>query len=223
MRHLLLIPGWGFDERVWRPVVENLANDFRVGFDIDAVPESAIVCGWSLGAMRAMELALRKPTVISHLVLVAATPRFIQAADWPVAQPAQLLESFAAALSTPSADPQAALRRFAVLMNQGDAYARELTRRMNALFAERIPATDALAAGLAALRDIDLRASVAALRQPTLMVHGERDPLMPLAAGRWLAEHLPHARIEVFEGAAHAPFLSQTERFVALLRRFADE
>lgn len=223
MRHLLLIPGWGFDERVWRPVVENLANDFRVGFDIDAVPESAIVCGWSLGAMRAMELALRKPAAVSRLVLVAATPRFIQAADWPAAQPAQLLESFAAALSTPSADPQAALRRFAALMNQGDAYARELTRRMNALLAERIPATDALAAGLAALRDIDLRASLSAIRQPTLMVHGERDPLMPLAAGRWLAERLPRARIEVFEGAAHAPFFSQTERFVALLRRFADE
>ena len=220
MRDLLLIPGWGFDERVWQPVVEHLASEFRIGFDVDAMPENAIVCGWSLGAMRALELAPRRPDAVSRLVLVGATPRFVQAAHWPEAQPPRLLEDFAAAVA---ADPLATLRRFAALMNQGDIHARKLTRRMNALFAERIPTAESLAAGLAALRDIDLHASVPAIRQPTLMVHGEHDPLMPLAAGRWLAEHLPNARIEVFEGAAHAPFLSQAERFVALLKRFAHE
>lgn len=220
MRHLLLIPGWGFDERVWQPVVENLANDFRISFDIDAITENAIVCGWSLGAMRAMELALHKPNAVSRLVLVGATPRFVQAPDWPEAQPPRLLKDFAAAVV---ADPRAALHRFAALINRGDARARELTRRMNTLFAERIPTTEALAAGLAALRDIDLRASAPAIHQPMLVVHGERDPLMPLATGRWLAEHLPRARMEVFEGAAHAPFLSRTERFVAIVKQFANE
>jgi pimeloyl-[acyl-carrier protein] methyl ester esterase len=56
-----------------------------------------------------------------------------------------------------------------------------------------------------------------------LLVHGEHDPLMPLAAAQWLAGHMPNARIEVFPGAAHAPFLSQPERFAELLKRFADE
>lgn len=220
MRDLLLIPGWGFNERVWQPVAEALADDFRIGFDIDTGPDNAIVCGWSLGAMRAMELALRKPAAISRLVLVGSTPRFVQAADWNEAQPPRLLKDFAAAIA---ADPRTALRRFAALMNQGDAHARELTRRMSTLLAERIPAAATLDTGLTTLRDIDLRASLSAIHQPTLVVHGERDPLMPLAASRWLAQHLPRARIEVFEGAAHAPFLSQTERFVAMLRRFADE
>ena len=62
-----------------------------------------------------------------------------------------------------------------------------------------------------------------AVRQATLLVHGEHDPLMPLAAAQWLAGHMPNARIEVFPGAAHAPFLSQPERFAELLNRFTDE
>jgi pimeloyl-ACP methyl ester carboxylesterase len=32
---------------------------------------------------------------------------------------------------------------------------------------------------------------------------------------------MPDARLEVISGAAHAPFLSQPERFTQLLREFA--
>jgi len=46
---------------------------------------------------------------------------------------------------------------------------------------------------------------------------------MPVAAACWLAEHLPNARLEIFLGASHAPFLSEPERFAALLRQFAHE
>ena len=49
------------------------------------------------------------------------------------------------------------------------------------------------------------------------LIHGESDPLMPLSAARWLADHLPQARLEVFHGAAHAPFLNSPERFAELL------
>lgn len=213
MRDLVFLSGWGFDSRVWQPVAERLAGDFRIGYDLESAPAGAIVCGWSLGALRALKSALA-----ARLILVGATARFVQAADWPAAQPAELLDSFAAAVA---ADPAAALRRFAALMNQGDDHARELTRSLTALINERIPDTATLAAGLAELRDSDLRKSVVVARQPTLIVHGEHDPLMPLAAGRWLAEHMPNAQLEIFAGAAHAPFLSQPERFAALLTEFA--
>ncbi len=154
----------------------------------------------------------------ARLVLVGATPRFVQAPDWPSAPAPELLDGFSAAVA---ADPQAALRRFAALMNQGDERARDITRRLHELLRERIPDLATLATGLAELRDNDLRKSAVAVRLPTLLIHGEHDPLMPLAAGQWLAAQMPHARLEVFPGAAHAPFLSQPDRFAQLLREFA--
>lgn len=211
MKDLVFLSGWGFDARIWQPVAERLAGEFNISHDVDP-PAGAIVCGWSLGAMR----ALRKSAVAGRLVLVGATPRFVQAPDWPDAQPPELLKSFAAAAA---ADPTAALRRFAALINQGDDHARALTRQMSALVSTSEP--QVLLAGLDELRDTDLRKSAMVTHQPTLIVHGERDPLMPPAAARWLATHLPKARLEVFAGTAHAPFLSQPDRFVALLREFA--
>jgi pimeloyl-[acyl-carrier protein] methyl ester esterase len=213
MKHLVFLSGWGFDARVWQPVADRLADEVEISFDGD-IPAGAIVCGWSLGALRALKAA--QAALPARLIVVGATPRFLQALDWPHAQPPELLKSFADAVA---ADPAAALRRFAAVINQGDAHARALTRQMSALVAE--PDTPRLLAGLDELRDTDLRKSVIAVRQPVLVVHGEDDPLMPLAAGRWLAEHLPSARIEVFAECAHAPFLSRPDRFIELLRDFA--
>jgi pimeloyl-ACP methyl ester carboxylesterase len=216
LKNLVFLAGWGFDSRIWQPVAERLEADFRIAYDLDAAPPDAIVCGWSLGAMRALKSA---PTArFAKLILVGATPRFVKAPDWPCAQPPELLVDFAAGVAT---DPPTALRRFATLMSQGDDNARVITRRLHALLRERIPDTATLTAGLAELRDTDLRKSVATTRFATLLVHGERDPLMPLAAVRWLAAQLPDARLEVFAGAAHVPFLAQPERFATLVREFA--
>jgi pimeloyl-[acyl-carrier protein] methyl ester esterase len=216
LKDLVLLAGWGFDSRVWQPIAERLAGDFRIGYDLDAAPDGAIACGWSLGAIRLQKSAVVER--LSRLILVGATPRFVQAPDWPCAQSPELLDSFSAAVTT---DPQAALRRFAALLNQGDDHARELTRQLTTLIAARIDDTTTLAAGLAELRDTDLRKSAVAAGLPTLLIHGERDPLMPLTAAQWLAKHMPDARLEVISGAAHAPFLSQPERFTQLLREFA--
>jgi len=221
---LALIPGWGFDERIWQPVVDLLAADFTIHhLDRDrpeTVPAGAIVCGWSLGAMTAMQLALDQPERVARLVLVGATPRFVQAPDWPDAAPLESLQAFAAGIA---ADPDATLRQFAGRINAGDDHAGPLTRRIAALLAGRRPDAGTLAAGLARLRDLDLRKSVAAIRQPTLVVHGERDAIMPVEAACWLADRLPDARLEIFLGASHAPFLSEPERFADLVRQFARE
>jgi len=52
----------------------------------------------------------------------------------------------------------------------------------------------------------------------TLLIHGDRDLLSPLPAAQWLAQRLPGARLEVFHGAAHAPFLSHPNEFVETVK-----
>jgi pimeloyl-[acyl-carrier protein] methyl ester esterase len=217
MRDLLLLPGWSFDARVWAPLLAALDGRFRVHHAPAACPPGALVCGWSLGALQALHLAAAQPDAVSRLILIAATPRFLAAGDWP-GQPAEMLADLAAAVA---ADRGAALRRFAVLANQGDAQARALGRTMTTLHAAGTPDTAALLAGLDQLRDEDLRAAVPAITTPTLLLHGAHDALMPLAAARWLAATLPAARLAVLAGSGHAPLLGAPASCAELILEFA--
>ena len=60
------------------------------------------------------------------------------------------------------------------------------------------------------------------LRQPLLVIIGTLDESSTQAACRFLAESVPGARLEIFEGAAHMLNLEQPERFNRLLRAFLD-
>ena len=70
------------------------------------------------------------------------------------------------------------------------------------------PAPDDLpgiTAQIAALRtNWDLRPLLRGIACPTLVVAGEVDPVVPLAASRELAEAIPGARLRVVPGAAHS-------------------
>jgi pimeloyl-ACP methyl ester carboxylesterase len=55
---------------------------------------------------------------------------------------------------------------------------------------------------------------------PTLLVWGERDPIIPVAHGRRAHELMPHSRLEVFPGAGHFPFNDDPDRFVAVVGDF---
>jgi pimeloyl-ACP methyl ester carboxylesterase len=55
---------------------------------------------------------------------------------------------------------------------------------------------------------------------PTLIVWGERDPMIPVAHG--IAAHalIPHSRLELFPDAGHYPFDEDPERFARVLHDF---
>ena len=185
---------------------------------IARLPAGVTLCGWSLGGLLALQAALLAPGHIARLILVAATPSFTQRADWSAGQPAALLDTFQAAVAD---HPKATLQRFIALLNQGDPQARAIGRvLLSALTEQPLPSPETLNTGLNFLRDIDLRPQIAALQTPTLLIHGQRDTLMPLAAAQWLADYLPHARLEIFPDAAHAPFLNAPQYFTQLIADF---
>ncbi|MCB9734559.1 MAG: alpha/beta fold hydrolase [Deltaproteobacteria bacterium] len=53
--------------------------------------------------------------------------------------------------------------------------------------------------------------------QPTLIVWGARDGVLPVAGGYDLAKRLPHARLVLFEKSGHCPHEEEPERFNRLL------
>ena len=234
---LALIHGWGLGRAAWKPVAERLSAHYVLhivdlpGYGeappdtgdfgatarriAEELPVGTILCGWSLGAMLVLEAARQCPERFSGLILVGATPCFVQGTDWPHGQPPTLLTLFTAAVRS---NPRDTLQRFVALLNQGDAQARANTRKQQqSLPDDELPDVGSLIQGLEWLRKTELRPHVATVSIPTLLIHGENDPLMPLPAAQWLAERLPEAQLEVFKGAAHAPFLSDPERFSELL------
>ena len=56
---------------------------------------------------------------------------------------------------------------------------------------------------LAIVADGDRREALRKLRVPTLVLHGDADPLVPFAAGKDTAENIPGARLVPIEGMGH--------------------
>ena len=58
---------------------------------------------------------------------------------------------------------------------------------------------------------------------PTLLIHGERDSVAPLAHLTDLAILHPHIRLETVAGTGHHVFLTHTRRCLSMMRRFLEE
>lgn len=236
---LVLLHGWGLHGGVWGPLAEQLAAHFTLHLvdlpghghsrdvplgDLDAVaakvaariPREYSLAGWSLGGQVAMRLAQQSPP--RHLALLATTPCFTTRDDWSSAMQPAVLEDFARRLGS---DYRATLNNFLALQVLHDNAARATLRQlMQELFLRGEPHPDVLGKGLALLGETDLRGNVASISAPTLVLHGDRDTLTPVGAGRWLAGNIRGAHYIELSGAAHAPFLSHRDAVADAMLRF---
>ncbi len=239
---LALLHGWGMNARVFDALAARLEADFEVrALDLPGhggraaladnglaawaddlarqLPDDSVVAGWSLGGLVALRAALDHPRKVARLVLIASTPKFLADATWPHGVQPQDLDAFAADLM---ADPRATLLRFLSLQTRGAPAQKTLLQGLReTLLAAPTPHAAALAAGLAILRDTDLREQAVALAQPALVLHGGLDTLTPQGAGAWLAGALPQAQFLALPRAAHAPHLSHADEVAAAIDRFA--
>jgi len=174
--------------------------------------------GWSLGGQIALDLAAAMPAQIEKLVLVATTPRFTAAPDWPYGMKLEVITKMATQLRT---DYQRTVRDFLDLQVRGSMDGNgvvEQLRRALSVHGEAKP--EALEAGLNTLATSDLRATVPHVRTPTLVIAGQNDRITAPGASRVLATTLPDARYVEMRRAAHAPFLSHRKEFTAVLEQF---
>jgi len=239
---LLLLHGWGLHGGVWDTLCPKLTPHLRVtrldlpghgrSRDIPmpgslteltlqvmaAVPPGAVVLGWSLGGLVALEAALRMPQRLRGLVLANTTPRFVTAPDWPHAMPPEQLQEFATGLAQ---DHRETLLRFLSLQVRGDESARAALRELReSLFTHGEPDGASLTTGLELLRTSDLRSRLKEISTPTLVIAGGHDRLTPPQAGEHLAAMIPGAKLERFSKSAHAPFLSHGDAFAAAVVGF---
>jgi pimeloyl-ACP methyl ester carboxylesterase len=61
---------------------------------------------------------------------------------------------------------------------------------------------------------IDVRSILPSINVPTLVVHFTGDPVVPVECGRYLADHIPGARLVELEGSAHRTLLPDRPRWM---------
>ncbi|MBK7813231.1 MAG: alpha/beta fold hydrolase [Rhodocyclaceae bacterium] len=168
-------------------------------------------CGISLGGMIAQHVALAAPEKIDRLVLVSTTSAY-----GPEAR--ALWAERIAAVRTGGMAPLVAptLERWFTAPYR--AARPEVMARVGAMIAAT-PAAGYIGCGQA-IPLMDTTARLAQLRCPALVIAGADDAGMPPAMGRRIVEHLPGARWEVIESAAHLCNIEQKDSFNSLLLEF---
>lgn len=238
---IVMLHGWGMNLRVFDPLRALLptrttrATDLPghgrspwppEGGDFDAqcaavaqqLPPRCVLLGWSLGAKLALSLAARDPARIAGLVLVSATPKFAQSADWPQGMAPEAMRAFRRVLEQ---DWRQTLQDFIWLQVRGSQQAEAVAAHLQAVLSQHgEPRREALLAGMQLLESIDLRALAQQVQQPALLIAGRNDRVTPPAAAQWLAGTLPRATLHLLPRAGHAPHLSHPAEVAAAIEDF---
>lgn len=173
--------------------------------------EPAHVVGLSLGACVALRLALQSPARVRTLTLVNPFARVQPAGPGDLARLAQrLLLLGTAPMETVAAH---VARRLFPWPEQRALYD-------SAVASLAATPRRAYLAAMRALARFDARGQVAAIRQPTLIVAGDRDTMVPLAAKAALAAAIPRARLLVVPASGHATPHDQPAAFNRALLEF---
>jgi len=244
---IVFIHGWCMSSAVWRLQREGLSGSFRVitvdlpghgnspppadGFQIKGCAveiaglfeslrlHNALLAGWSLGSLIALETFVLLRERLSGLVLIAGTPRFTQGDGFQYGLTRDEVDGMARKV-------QRSLRRaldgFTARMFSSGEREDPLLAAMVAelLSTVPMPTADVAIQALDALVECDLRDRLATIDLPTLIINGESDVICLPQASAFLAERISSARQIRFAGCGHAPFLTQGTRFNACLEEF---
>jgi class 3 adenylate cyclase len=200
------------------PTLEERAQDLLAVMDA-ADASTAELLGFSEGGTMALMFAATQPERTSALVLYGAWARLAVAPDYPEGIDLETLHGMVRLVD----------RWGTGVGLSAWAPSRRDDQRLRAWWGrlQRSGASPAMAKSLfSSYPDLDARCLLEAVRAPTLVLHRRDDRMVPVALGRYLADHLPNARYVELEGEDHLFFvgdadalLDETELFLTGERR----
>ena len=208
--------GQGRSSAAAPPTVDADAADLGAILDASGL-ERAVLVGQSQGGATAIAFAATAPKRVAGLALVGSYARAASGDGYPHGPQREQLLGFAGAVADAWGDAALA-SAFAPSAADDPAFAAWWTR------ACRMALTpDAVRATLERRAHLDVRARVAAVRVPTLVVHRTSDGITPVEHGRWLADHIPGAQLRELPGADHLWWLPEPSEVADLITDFTEE
>jgi pimeloyl-ACP methyl ester carboxylesterase len=173
------------------------------------------VLGFSLGGMIAQQMALDRPTVFRRMILVGTAPRGgddIMHLEKPTLQ---------VHLSDPTLRGNAVLGKiFFAPTESSQAAAGAFIERLMERTQDREPVSGPAVAQaqIAAFREWESITgerfgALKAIRQPTLVVNGVRDEMIPVRNSYWLGENLANAVLLTYPDSGHGSLFQFHESF----------
>jgi non-heme chloroperoxidase len=174
-----------------------------------------LVCH-GIGCYVGILLALKRPQLVSALVLASGGARFVGADAERGGFSTELWETYLAGMAKNKIEATAALIERTFFHRDPGAATRQAVLDIMLqwpLYATRLLGRD--------LEKLDLEPELGRIRAPTLVVHGRHDRKQRFSGAARLAGKIPGARLVVFEESAHNPQLEEVEKFNRLLTGLA--
>jgi pimeloyl-ACP methyl ester carboxylesterase len=181
--------------------------------------KNAVLGGFSMGGSIAVRYAARdNGTHISKLALFgAAAPIWTQRDDFKFNLPKSAVDDL---IALNYKDRPKLLSNFAKIFSADET---SLNEGIGAwLTGINLSASSyATAQCLIALRDTDLRADLAEITIPTLIMHGKKDKICSFDLAEQMKARILNSHLVVFENSGHSLFLEETQKFNSELIKFA--
>jgi class 3 adenylate cyclase len=196
--------GTGLSDRAGSvPTLDERMDDARAVMDA-AQSERAVLLGISEGGSLATVFAASHPDRCTSLVLYGAFAKF---SGWYPTE--EKLAAFYRYVEEKWGTGESVWKYAPSMV--GDAGFKKIWARH-----ERVGATPAAAKALMRMnQEIDISGVLSAIRVPTLVIHRTEDAAVGIEDGRYLAQHIPNARLAEFAGADHLPYIGENADDIA--------
>jgi class 3 adenylate cyclase len=203
------------------PPWEAYAQDLTAVLDAVGSQQAALLAQLDAGPM-ALFFAGTRPERTGALILVNAAAKFLADDDYPIGVPAAVAEALLAQFDQ-LWGTEAMAAMFAPSRAGDQRFCRWLARFQRTIASPRV-----VQAFLRANFEMDARPILPLIQAPTLVLHRRDFQFIPLANGRYLAEHIPGARLVELAGTEQSLFwetpeaaIDHIERFLTGVRRVA--
>jgi pimeloyl-ACP methyl ester carboxylesterase len=194
---------------------EQRMDDIRAVMDAVG-SERASLLGWSEGAPLCALFAATHPERTTSLVMYGGFSRLLEDDDHPWAVPGEVMDDWIDTVAELWGKEEENLLRFWAPTAADEPRAREWFARHG-----RMAASPGSAGALfRAVRDVDIRDILGAIRVPTLVIHRTDDTLVPFESSRYMAERIPDARLVELPGVDHLWWFGDQDAIVDEVEEF---
>lgn len=243
---IVFVHGGGMSHEFWEQQVYTLADSYRVvAYDLRGHGESdkpehghtfdrfvqdlealirhlrlgavSLVCH-AVGGYVGILYALRNPDLLSRLVLVCSSARFLGADEERGGFSTDFWNDLREGLAKDKVEANARLiERMFYYRDPGPATRQAVLNIMLQwpLYAVKLIGRDA--------EKINFEDRLHEIKTPTLVIHGRHDRKQRFSGAKFLCDKLANAKLVVFEESAHVPPLEEVERFNRILAEFMQE